>query len=283
MNSNSSLGNQNNVNSELNSNITQSAAMLVSSTSYGVLINNMHSIITENYYRLQDTPRQQLVWLLKELVKARVGQCEKLMLQMLRNIQTGMFNFQLSLVLFIFSKTFLTFLLKGSLAEKNYWLAESLLDILTETVAPSVTNGPTDSSKPVVGSLWIYSNTELLTQTVYTYLRIIADHSQAVALNQLRQRETEFCIQVLRERWNDCVQIGRDLVRLLQNVAKLNEFEQLWRDIIHSPATLSAQFAQMGGLAYLMKQPTRRRCLISRLTIDMERKVCSSFYSLSYS
>jgi len=86
----SSLGNQNNVNSELNSNITQSAALLTSSSSsYGVLINNMHSIITENYNRLQDIPRQQLVWLLKELVKARVGQCEKLMLQMLRNIQSG--------------------------------------------------------------------------------------------------------------------------------------------------------------------------------------------------
>jgi integrator complex subunit 3 len=147
-------------------------------------------------------------------------------------------------------------------------------------VAPSVTNGPADASKPPVGSLWIYSNTELLTQTIYTYLRIIADHAQAVALNQLRQRETEFCIQVLRERWNDCMQIGRDLVRLLQNVAKLNEFEQLWRDMINSPATLSGQFAQMGGLTHLMKQPTRRRCLISRLTIDMERKVCKKFYSM---
>ena len=242
-----SSGNQNNVNSELNTNISQSAASLASSTSYGVLINNLHSIITENYNRLHDIPRQQLIWLLRELVKARVNQCEKLMLQMLRNIQSG------------------------SLAEKNYWLAESLLDILTETIAPSVTNG-SDSSKPV-GSLWIYGNIELLTQTVYTYLRIIADHAQAVALNQLRQRESEFCIQVLRERWQDCMLIGRDLVRLLQNLAKLSEFEQLWKDIINNPQVLSPQFAQMGGLVHLMRQPTRRRCLISRLTIDMERKV----------
>ena len=163
------------------------------------------------------------------------------------------------------------------MAEKNYWLAESLLDILSEPNTQSVTNG-NDLSKQ--GSLWIYSNIELLTQTVYTYLRIIADHSQAVALNQLRQRETEFCIQVLRERWNDCILIGRDLVRLLQNLAKLNEFEQLWRDIVSAPQVLSPQFAQMGGLIHLMRQPTRRRCLISRLTIDMERKVRIHFFCL---
>ncbi|NXI43127.1 INT3 protein, partial [Galbula dea] len=40
----------------------------------------------------------------------------------------------------------------------------------------------------------------------------------------------------------DCFMIGRDLVRLLQNVARIPEFEQLWKDIIHSPQVLSAQF-----------------------------------------
>lgn len=36
--------------------------------------------------------------------------------------------------------------------------------------------------------------------------------------------------------------IGRDLVRLLQNVARIPEFEQLWKDIIHNPQALSPQF-----------------------------------------
>jgi integrator complex subunit 3 len=56
-------------------------------------------------------------------------------------------------------------------------------------------------------------------------------------------------------------------------LAKLPEFEQLWKDILYNPQVLSQRFAQDGGLSYLMKLPTRRRCLISRLTIDMERKV----------
>jgi integrator complex subunit 3 len=67
--------------------------------------------------------------------------------------------------------------------------------------------------------------------------------------------------------------IGRDLVRLLQNVAKIPEFEQLWKDMIQSPQSLSPQFAQYGGLLHILKTPTRKRCLISRLTVEMERKI----------
>lgn len=40
----------------------------------------------------------------------------------------------------------------------------------------------------------------------------------------------------------DCFMIGRDLVRLLQNVARIPEFEQLWKDILHNPQVLSSQF-----------------------------------------
>lgn len=45
----------------------------------------------------------------------------------------------------------------------------------------------------------------------------------------------------------DCFMIGRDLVRLLQNVARIPEFEQLWKDIIHNPQVLSAQFTGRQG------------------------------------
>lgn len=41
--------------------------------------------------------------------------------------------------------------------------------------------------------------------------------------------------------------VGRDLVRLLQNVARIPEFEQLWKDIIHNPQVLSAQFTGRQG------------------------------------
>ena len=85
-----------------------------------LLFANMLNIITESYARLLDGPRQQLVWLLGEVYKARVSQVDKLMLQMLRNIQTG------------------------SLSDRNVWLAEAMLDILTNdqlNQAPSTSTG----------------------------------------------------------------------------------------------------------------------------------------------
>lgn len=42
--------------------------------------------------------------------------------------------------------------------------------------------------------------------------------------------------------WSDCLVIGRDFVRLLQNVARLQEFESLWRDMMLNPTSLCPQF-----------------------------------------
>lgn len=40
----------------------------------------------------------------------------------------------------------------------------------------------------------------------------------------------------------ECLMVGRDLVRLLQNVARIPEMELLWRDLLHNPTVLSPQF-----------------------------------------
>lgn len=76
---------------------------------------------------------------------------------------------------------------------------------------------------------------------VYTYLRLIEDHLNPVHA-ALRQKEINFCITLLREKFNDCMTIGRDLVRLLHNVARIPEFEILWKDILHNPKALSPIF-----------------------------------------
>uniref|UniRef100_A0A8C5NM93 Integrator complex subunit 3 n=1 Tax=Junco hyemalis TaxID=40217 RepID=A0A8C5NM93_JUNHY len=68
----------------------------------------------------------------------------------------------------------------------------------------------------------------------------------------------------------DCFMIGRDLVRLLQNVARIPEFEQLWKDILHNPQVLSPQFT---GVLQLLQSRTSRKFLACRLTPDMETKL----------
>jgi integrator complex subunit 3 len=149
-----------------------------SASSYTLIINNLLVITTDFYSKLQDVPRKQLLWLLKELSKAKINQLEKLLLQMLRNIQSS------------------------SMTDKNIWLADQVLDILyDQNNSANINQNANGSSNPneqQLANLWIYSYNELLMQAVYTYLRVLADHAQNPNLNQLKQRETDFCIHVLR-------------------------------------------------------------------------------------
>lgn len=59
---------------------------------------------------------------------------------------------------------------------------------------------------------------------------------------KLRQREVTFVVSLLRERFMDCYVIGRDLVRLLQNVSRIPEIESLWKDILQNPSSLAPNF-----------------------------------------
>ncbi|XP_030832490.1 integrator complex subunit 3 [Strongylocentrotus purpuratus] len=139
----------------------------------------------------------------------------------------------------------------GDVSPKNMWLAESMLDIFTENRA------------------WLDKHPTLLAMVVYTYLRIIEDHS-GTTWTHLRDREVEFCVQLIRTRFTECCKIGRDLIRLLQNVARIPEFDKLWKDMLYRPQTLNAQFT---GIMQLLNQRTPAKFLVCRLTPDMEKKI----------
>lgn len=139
----------------------------------------------------------------------------------------------------------------GDVSPRNIILIESLLDIYQENRS------------------WLEKYPLLLASVVYTYLRLIEDHG-SVSLGALRQKEVVFTVSLLRDKFTECLIIGRDLVRLLQNVARIPEFEQLWQDILHNPKALSPTFT---GVSQMLQSRTSRRFLQSRLTPDMERKM----------
>ncbi|GFS03973.1 integrator complex subunit 3 [Elysia marginata] len=139
----------------------------------------------------------------------------------------------------------------GDISSKNIWLAESMLDLFLDC-------------KPFLGK-----NASLMAFVVYTYLRIIVDHGTP-SLANLRQKEVELCVSLLRAHWQECQHIGRDLVRLLQNVARIPEFDLLWKDMVLNPTSLSPNFT---GIAQLLQIRTSRKYLVGRLTPDMENKL----------
>ncbi|KAM3917911.1 LOW QUALITY PROTEIN: integrator complex subunit 3 [Leptodactylus fuscus] len=148
--------------------------------------------------------------------------------------------------------TFMKQIAGGDISAKNIWLAESVLDILMEQRE------------------WVMKSSILIAMSVYTYLRLIVDHHGTPQLLVLRQKEVDFCIMLLKERFMDCFMIGRDLVRLLQNVARIPEFDSLWKDMLHNPPALSPQFT---GILQLLQSRTSRKFLACRLTPDMETKL----------
>lgn len=90
----------------------------------------------------------------------------------------------------------------------------------------------------------------------------------------------------------ECLIMGRDLVRLLQNVARIPEMELIWKDLLHNPQVLSPQFTGdttlptilqvvpvltlvscASGVLQLLTARTSRKFLACRLTPDMETKL----------
>jgi len=88
---------------------------------------------------------------------------------------------------------------------------------------------------------WLESQPALVSSVVYTYLSLLPGH-MSPSLANLREQEAQLCVSLIRNRFMDCAQIGRDLVRLLQNVARIPEITELWKDILQHPQKLSPQF-----------------------------------------
>jgi len=199
----------------------------VSRDGLALVLSHLMQLVAERFPRLLDSARTQLLWLIKELVRANVSGTDNLIWNLMRQIAGG------------------------DVTPKNIWLAESLMDLLQD-------------QRP-----WLEKLPFLIASVVYTYLRLIEDHINP-GYAAVRQKEINFCISLLREKFNDCMSIGRDLVRLLQHVARIPEFELLWKDILHNPKVLSPTFT---GLTQLMQIRTSRRFLFLRLTPDMEKKM----------
>lgn len=200
---------------------------LISNDGFGLVLTSLSQLVLDRFLRFTETVKQQVVWLLREMIKNAVNNVDNLCLNLMRHAAGG------------------------DVSPKNITLIEAILDVLMEYRS------------------WLDKFPFLIASVVYTYLRLIEDHN-APYLANLRQKEVNFLISLLRERFNDCLGIGRDLVRLLQNVARIPEFEQLWKDILAAPKTLSPTFT---GVLQLLQARTSRRYLQSRLTPDMERKL----------
>mmetsp|Transcript_36323 Transcript_36323/g.81850 ORF Transcript_36323/g.81850 Transcript_36323/m.81850 type:complete len:1098 (-) Transcript_36323:36-3329(-) len=115
---------------------------------------------------------------------------------------------------------------------------------------------------------WLYEQTQLIPMVFYTFCRLAADHADP-KYDKLRRMEGQICCDLFRDKFNECKVIGREAVRLLQQVCKIPEFEALWEDILNNPQ----QFGGMNDISDLFSVRTPKDFLQSRLTPQMEEQL----------
>ena len=73
-----------------------------------IVLNYLVQLVAERFPRLLDSVRGQLIWFLKELMRANVNGTDNLIWNLMRQIAGG------------------------DVSPKNLWLADSLLELLTD-------------------------------------------------------------------------------------------------------------------------------------------------------
>ncbi|KAF7259120.1 hypothetical protein EG68_02845 [Paragonimus skrjabini miyazakii] len=199
--------------------------VLTSRDNLTYVLSEITRLVAETWPKMSQNVRANLLTLLGELIVARAS-VEVLLLHIYRRMSSG------------------------DLSQSNLWLIENVVDLL-------------DKNKEWLGS------TErqgfLLPLTVFTLLRLIPDHHAAspgsvvsqsttststcsISACSLRHRELVLAEELIRKHFDRCAQIGRDFVRLLHGIARLEPMRHLWDDMLQNMPSLSSHFTSLAEI-----------------------------------
>ncbi|KAK8952204.1 hypothetical protein KSP39_PZI003713 [Platanthera zijinensis] len=163
---------------------------------YNLFTTTLINLSNESYPKLLQTPRSQLLWISSKLIQVAAVKVETLIISLLRQIRGGDFS------------------------EPNLWLCSMLISILVDSWD------------------WLLEEPLAIQCSLFVFLRLLSDHYRLVGrvdLDKLKRMEIEFCIRVLRKNFALCLGIGRDLIRLLQDLVFVPEFKDVWSDLLFYP------------------------------------------------
>ncbi|XP_074292429.1 uncharacterized protein LOC141619300 isoform X2 [Silene latifolia] len=109
---------------------------------------------------------------------------------------------------------------------------------------------------------------------LYSYLRLLADHyrlPRSPKSTELKRREIGFCVKMLREQFSLCVNIGRDLIRLLQDLVHIPEFRAIWKDLLMKPSVFGVP--DFSDISKIYGMRTSSRYILLRITPEMETQL----------
>ncbi|OMO62013.1 Integrator complex subunit 3 [Corchorus olitorius] len=200
---------------------------------YKLFLDLLVASVNELYGKLVDSVKDQLIWVTKEMIDVSAVGIDGLLVSLLRQIVGGDFS------------------------DGNLWLSFELVNLCLSKWDCLL------EEQPLV-----------LTSALYTFLGLLADHcrlSNDPKLEMLRQLEVMFCVKMLREQFHLCLKIGRDLVRLLQDLVHVPEFRTIWKDLVLNPSEFGT--AGFSDISQLYCTRTSSRYFLLRITPEMETQL----------
>lgn len=203
------------------------------SDGYSFFTNLVTQLVYELYPKIVPSAKVQLIWVTSQMVNVLAIGIDNLLVCLLRRIV-------------------------GDLSDGNLWLCSELLNLLLSNWD------------------WVLEESLVLTSALYTYLRLLADHYKISSLGlkkfeELKCMEVDFCIKMLREKFDVCLKIGRDLVRLLQDLVHIPEFRAIWKDLLLNPVIFKTP--HFSDISHLYKLKTSSRYFLLRVNPEMETKL----------
>lgn len=200
---------------------------------YAYFISMLIRIVNELYTKLVDSVKTQLIWVTREMVNVLGVGFDGLLVALLRQIVGGDFS--------------------GG----NLWLCFEMVNLFRDKWSCLLEDEPL-----------------VLTSALYVFLRLLADHCRLPndsKVETLKRSEIDFCIRMLREKFGLCLKIGRDLVRLLQDLVHVPEFRSIWKDLLLNPSVF--QTAGFLDISQLYLSRTSSRYFLLRITPEMENQL----------
>lgn len=200
---------------------------------YYFFVKLLSQIVDELYSKMLESPKVQLLWVASVMVDVSGIGFDRLLVSLLRQIVGGDFS------------------------DGNLWLSYELVNLFLSK-----------------WDLLLAEETMVLTCALYTYLRLLADHYRLPRnprLIELKRIEIGFCVRMLREQFHLCLRIGRDLIRLLQDLAHVPEVRSIWKDLVLNPCSFGTPGFSDISVVYGMWTPSRY--ILLRTTPEMETQL----------
>ncbi|CAK7330593.1 unnamed protein product [Dovyalis caffra] len=200
---------------------------------YALFVSLIVKIVNDLYGKFVDSVKDQLIWVVKEMVDVLGVGFDGLLVSLLRQIVGGDFS------------------------DRNLWLCFELSALFSSKWDCLVEEAPF----VLTSALFVYL------RVLADHCKVSSD----AKIESLKRLEIEFCVKMLREQFHLCMKIGRDLIRLLRDLVHVPEFRAIWKDLVLSPREFGME--GFSDVSQLYCSRTSSLYFLLRITPEMETQL----------